>query len=181
MSLFKESLKDILGVEGKFSDHPSDSGGETMCGITKAVAREFGWQGKMQDLPDHLIEQIYRERYWNVLKLSNVEAILPEVVQELFDTGINQGTGRAAEYLQRSLNALNRQERDFADIAVDGSIGPATLGALQAYKDKRGMEGAVVLLRALNCLQGEFYMTLSQKRKKDEDFVYGWLLNRVFV
>ena len=33
--------------------------------------------------------------------------------------------------------------------------------------------------RALNCLQGAFYIELTERRQKDERFAYGWLLNRV--
>ena len=41
------------------------------------------------------------------------------------------------------------------------------------------LDGEVVLVRALNSLQGAFYVELAEKRQKDEAFVYGWLLNRV--
>jgi len=36
-----------------------------------------------------------------------------------------------------------------------------------------------VLLRALNCLQGERYIALAEGRPKDEAFIYGWLRTRV--
>ena len=58
-------------------------------------------------------------------------------------------------------------------------MGPSTLKALNAYLTKRGTQGELVLLRALNCLQGAFYIELVERRYKDEVFIYGWLLNRV--
>ena len=41
--------------------------------------------------------------------------------------------------------------------------------------------GEHVMLRALNCLQGAFYINLSRSRQKDETFLYGWLDNRVAI
>jgi len=181
MSLFDEYIDEIIEVEGGHSNNSNDSGGDTMYGITEAVAKQYGYQGKMKDLPKSLAKQIYREKYWSPLGLDQVERIAPAIVKELLDTGINQGIGRAIEYLQICLNALNRQGADYPDIQIDGDIGPGTLSALRAFTAKRDAKGQVVLLRALNCLQGAFYINLSQRRPKDEDFVFGWLLNRVIV
>jgi hypothetical protein len=55
-----------------------------------------------------------------------------------------------------------------------------TIAALREYLSKRGpADGAKVLLRALNALQGAFYIGLAESRPKDERFVYGWFFNRV--
>jgi lysozyme family protein len=89
------------------------------------------------------------------------------------------GVGRAAEFLQRSLNALNSGGTLFADLTVDRDIGPSTMRALSAYMQHRGALGELVLHRALNSLQGAFYIELVERRQKDEAFIYGWLLNRV--
>lgn len=179
--MFEEIIVSILEKEGGFSDHPNDSGGQTRYGITQSVARAYGYQGEMKNLPIPLAKQIYREKYWNPMNLELVARIMPGIVEELFDTGVNQGNGRAAEYLQLSLNALNRQGQDWPDLKIDGDIGPATLDALRAFVAKRGGDAQVVMLRALNCLQGAFYINLSQRRPKDEDFVFGWLRNRVVI
>jgi lysozyme family protein len=81
--------------------------------------------------------------------------------------------------LQRSLNALNGQGKYYADIAVDADVGPASIAALKAYLTKRGPEGEAVMLKALNCLQGDRYIELSEKRPANEDFLFGWLRTRV--
>jgi len=36
-----------------------------------------------------------------------------------------------------------------------------------------------VLLTALNCSQGARYLELAEGREKNEDFLFGWVLNRV--
>lgn len=179
--MFKEVLDEVLGVEGDWSNHPSDSGGKTMFGITERLARKYGYVGEMQKIPISFAERIYKEEFWDSLDLDTISKISPTIVRELMDTSVNQGTGRGAEYLQLSLNALNRQQKDFNDIRVDGDVGPATLSALRAFIHKRGSAGELVLLRCLNSLQGAFYINLSQRRQKDEDFVYGWILNRVVI
>lgn len=101
------------------------------------------------------------------------------VAEELFDTGVNMGPQVAGRFLQRALNALNRQGRDFADVTVDGAAGPKTREALAAFLKVRGREGEAVLLTALRCLKGERYVSLAESRSANESFVYGWLKNRV--
>jgi lysozyme family protein len=178
MNLFDEYIDEIIKIEGAYSDNKNDSGGETKYGITIAKAREFNYHGKMKDLPISVAKQIYRECFWNRLSLTAIEGICPIIVHELLDTGINQGVGRAGEYLQECLNSFNDQEAHYPDVKIDGEIGPATLSALRSFVQKRGNEGGKVLLSALNGLQIAYYIRLSQARKKDEDFVYGWIKNR---
>jgi lysozyme family protein len=98
---------------------------------------------------------------------------------ELFDTGINMGTGTATGFLQRALNALNRGATDFPDLAVDRRIGPATLTALECFFKKRGSAGEDVLLKAVDALQGAHYLRLAETRPSQEAFLYGWLANRI--
>ncbi|MNT45174.1 putative Peptidoglycan domain protein [compost metagenome] len=91
------------------------------------------------------------------------------------------GPGVASTMLQRCLNALNRQGKDYADIRTDGDAGPGTRGALTAFLKVRGKEGEQVLLKGLNALQGERYIELAEKRQANESFLYGWLRMRVEI
>ncbi len=179
MKAFDEALKHTLGIEGDFSDDPSDSGGATKWGITEAVARAFGYSGPMQNLSASLAKSIYRQNYWDLLRLDPVAELSEGVATEMFDTAVNCGTGFAGKTLQRSLTVFNRNEKDYPDLVVDGLVGQMTITALRAFLDKRGLNGETVLLRALNSLQGARYINLAEKRPKDERFVYGWFLNRV--
>ena len=74
---------------------------------------------------------------------------------------------------------MNRNGKDFADLTPDGRVGPVTLAALDAFLDLRGAGGEVVLMRALEALQGERYLRLAEKRPANEAFLYGWLANRI--
>lgn len=177
--LFDKFIKELLAKEGGFVDRADDSGGPTKYGITQDVARSFGYKGNMKYLAESLAVEIYGFKYWDSLKLSDIEKISPAITEELADTGVNQGVQRAAEFLQRLLNVLNNKGEFYPDIKVDGSIGPATLFSLKAFLAKRKVDGEKVILKGLNCLQGEFYISLAERRPKDEAFIYGWLLNRV--
>lgn len=179
MTPFDRALQHTLGVEGGFSNDAADSGGATRFGITEVVAREFGYKGEMSALPIEFAQQVYRAKYWDLLHLDLVAALSERVAIELFDTAVNTGVAFAGKSFQRALNALNREQADYVDVAVDGLIGPATIRSLRAFLSKRGGEGELVLFTALNCLQGSFYIELAERRAKDEKFLYGWLKNRV--
>lgn len=176
---FEAALAHTLAIEGGYSNHPSDTGGKTQWGITEAVARQHGYKGDMKALPKMTAVTIYRKDYWDALRLDAVAAHSRAIALELFDTGVNMGTGKAAEFLQRSLNGLNVQGKIYADVKVDGSIGPATLAALDAYFAKRGVEAEKVLIRALEALQGARYIELAEGNKSQESFLYGWLRTRI--
>ena len=64
------------------------------------------------------------------------------------------------------------------------SLGPAfllgrTLAALDALLARRGKAGEAVLVKAIDALQGERYVTLAERRPANEAFLYGWLAGRV--
>lgn len=178
--LFERKLATkIVAVEGGYVNDPRDSGGETNFGITVAVARQFGYQAPMREMTRAQAVAIYRARYWDGPGFDEASEISEKIAEELFDTGVNAGPKRAVEFLQIALNALNNQGKLYADILEDGDYGPGTERALKALLLARGKEGELVLLRALDCLQGAFYLDLARRRPKDEAFVYGWLRTRV--
>lgn len=177
--MIEEALERLIAKEGGYSNNPADKGGETCFGITARIARANGYTGLMRNLTREQAKAIYRQQYWIGPDFASVASLSPAIAEELFDTGVNMGPGVASEFLQRALNALNDQGRLYPDIAVDRDIGPATLRSLKAFREHRGKEGEAVLLRALNCLQGERYITLAEKRQANEGFLYGWLRTRV--
>lgn len=181
MSLRKRIIDGIIAREGGYSNNPADSGGETMYGITVAVARSAGYHGPMRELPRATAAAIIGAQYCDPIALDAIEALSAPVAEELADTAVNMGAGTAGRFLQRALNALNQGGSLYPDLTVDGACGPATLAALRAYLTARRRDGETVLLRALNALQGAGYIELAERRAKDEAFVFGWLLNRVVI
>lgn len=171
-------INEIIRVEGGYVNDPADSGGETNFGITEAVARAHGYNGPMVNMPRDVAFDIYVAKYWDAVKGDQLVGLSTVVAEEVVDTSVNMGPGRAGKFLQRALNVLNNRSDLYADLKVDGTIGNATLTALAAYLEERS---EIPLARALNCLQGSFYIELAERREKDERFVYGWLRNRVIL
>jgi lysozyme family protein len=169
----------VIDREGGYVDHPADRGGATRWGITQAVARAQGYAGDMRALPRDKAVAIYRQLYWAAPALDKVAARAPAVAAALFDGGVNMGPAVAIGFLQRALNALNRGASDYPDMPLDGRVGAATLAALDAFLARRKPNGEAVLLKAIEALQGERYLSLAEKRPANEAFLYGWLANRV--
>lgn len=178
---FDKTFDLLIGREGGYVNHPADKGGPTIWGITEAVARAFGYQDRMQDMPRSVAVAIYKQRYWEQPRFDQVATHSPRIAEELLDTGVNMGPAVAAKFLQRSLNALNQQALLFPDLAPDGAIGNITIAALRAYLAKRGKDGETVLLRMLNSLQGARYIDIAERTPSQEAFVHGWFLHRVEV
>lgn len=178
-SLFYEYVDDVINIEGGYVNNPNDSGGPTNFGVTEATAREFGYRGDMRDFTKEQAKEIYKKEYWDSLSLDEVAEISEGLSFELFDTGINCGIGTSAVFLQRVLNVLNNKEKYYEDISVDGMLGPKTISALKMFYAVRKEEGAEVLTKLVNCLQGARYVKLAEQREKDEEFMYGWALNRL--
>lgn len=115
---FEQSFEKLIGHEGRYSNNPNDPGGETMFGVTKAVARAHGYTGNMIDLPLNAAKLIYKSSYWDMSRCDE----LPEAVRfDTFDAAVNSGVGQAVKFLQRA-----------AGVQDDGVIGPKTLSAIRA-------------------------------------------------
>jgi lysozyme family protein len=89
------------------------------------------------------------------------------------------GASTAIGFLQRALNALNRNGADYPDIIIDRSIGPDTLRALAAFLTKRGPQAEGVLTKIIDALQGAHYVRLAEARPAQEAFLYGWIKSRI--
>jgi len=179
MSAFDRAFEITVGVEGDYSDDATDRGGKTRFGITERVARAHGYSGDMRLLPFGFARDIYRDSWWNLMRLDQVAGVSEPVARELFDTGVNRGQSVAVIYLQRLLNVFNNNEQWYADITTDGLMGALTIAALRAYLARRGKEGERVLLVMLNALQGNGYVEIAERDKTQERFVYGWAKERV--
>jgi lysozyme family protein len=182
---FDKALAKVLAHEGGYVKDPVDRGGETY----KGVARRFNpnWPGwtridrakRLRGFPRSLdrdatlqaeVAAFYKRHYWDKFQGD----VLPDqaVANELFDSGVNLGVTRAVEFLQRGLNALNRNGALYPDLAVDGAFGSRSLAALRTYLKK---DDAVPLLTVLNVLQGMYYIEVMTQSPAQEKFARGWL------
>lgn len=165
MGDFNRAIKPVLAVEKGYVNNPNDSGGETMYGITKDVARSHGYKGAMKDLPLSLAMQIYKTDYWDTLKLDLIKS---QVVSEIiFDISVNGGQGKAAEFLQRTINFMTK-----SNIDVDRAIGVETIKKANEILTDSQKEKAV---RILSALAGAHYLKCCELFEKNEEFLLGWL------
>lgn len=183
MSRIEHIINGLLEREGGYVDHPSDRGGPTCWGITEKTARQEGYVGDMHSMPRPTAYAIYLRKYWSEPGFEDVYNAVPGLTEpigeELLDTGTNMGQATAGKFLQRCLNVLNGRGKYWPDLEVDGDVGPNTVGAVRSLMKQRGTPGAVVLLRMLNALQGARYIELAEQDPSQEDFEFGWQLNRV--
>lgn len=175
-------IRNRVNVEGGYVFDPNDLGGETNHGITKNTANEwkslwtkYNWDGNMKTLPEALAFEIYVKGWWDRLKLDEVMKRHPVLADRLFDWGINAGRQRGVFALQRYLNVCNRQQADYKDIKVDGSIGTETFTALDAYIAMRGKAGLRALLTTHSGMQNTYYVDISESRSANETFTNGWM------
>jgi len=184
MADFEQAYGKTMGHEGGYVHDPDDVGGETYKGVARAYHPTWkGWSiidsskadadfPKCLDDNDdlqNLVHQFYKNLYWDVNRLDDVKD--QAVAEEMFDTGVNMGVGRAAKFLQRSLNYLNRNGSLFSDLVDDGKVGSKTLSALNVVLDDGDAE---VLLKMMNVMQGQHYMDYMTKSPSQEKYARGW-------
>jgi lysozyme family protein len=170
----------VFGVEGGYVAHPSDPGGPTNHGITEQVARAHGYRGDMRVLPEAIAQSVYFADYIKAPGFDRLIDVSEPVAREAIDSGVNTGPAHPSRWLQNALNALNRRQRDYADIAVDGHVGPATVAAYQSLAKLRGPAMACrLIVRLMDGQQAVYYLSLSANNSKFEDFMPGWIEARI--
>lgn len=174
-----DTITQLIEREGGYSNDPDDAGGETMYGVTVAVARKYGYMGPMNMLPRSTAAAILRTIYWTEPKFDQVAVMNQRIAEEMLDTGVNMGVYWSGKFLQRALNACNAQGSMYSDVTVDGALGPKTFTALRGFLQIRGTRGIDVMMRLLNGQQAVRYLEISESKETNEKFTYGWILNRV--
>lgn len=165
----------VIAVEGGYVNHPNDPGGETNMGITKRVAVDNGYTGPMRTLPREIATSIYYERYLVAPGYEPLVLIDAAVAEELFDTTVNMGQARPSRWFQASINTLCG-----ANLAVDGKVGPGTIGAYRACQQSRSpSQLCVAMLASLDAAQRAEYARLVRVNSKLKVFLKGWLAHRV--
>ena len=147
--------------------------------LPQVTARAHGYDGDMQKLTRQQALDILNADYWIAPRFDHVAEISTAIAEKLCDAGVNMGPVLPGKWLQRWLNAFNHRGALYPDLMTDGVMGPRTLTALSHYLIRRGNEGELVLLRALNCSQGQYYLELAERNDANESFIYGWLRTRV--
>lgn len=160
---FERAVEKTLASEGLLSDHPRDSGGLTKYGIAQRHHPEVN----VLTLTLEQAKAIYKAKYWDMLQCDRLRSA--RIAEELFDTAVNCGNGRAVLFMQKAYNLLRRRAID-EELKEDGAIGPKTLRCVNTFSGL--YENA--LYRAMNYFQAAHY-----ERIGSPDFMRGWFGRRL--
>jgi lysozyme family protein len=175
---FKNAYQATMKNEGGYANDPNDHGGETWRGIARNFWGSWaGWKivdGIKSQKPASLnaalsasaplaglVLDFYKQNFWDPLKLDLVDS--NQISLQLFDISVNAGTARGAKMLQGAVNHF----RAGNPIAVDGKIGPATIGAANAI-------GHEALYNQINTLRAAFYEDIIRRDPTQERFRKSW-------
>lgn len=190
MANFNIAYGKTVGFEGGYANDPDDFGKETYMGISRRYHPGWsGWQiidyyknvykSNLEKFKARLtsdkelsnrVKLFYKTNYWDINILGEFNS--QDIANELFDTGVNLGYNDAAAFLQLALNVLNKNNKLYDDLVVDGKIGPKTFAAMEACLEYRGDS---YLYKVLNILQGHHYVNRMGDNSTQEKFAYGWL------
>lgn len=189
MADFNISFRKTMVNEGGYSNNPNDRGESTYRGISKKWYPS--WQGfKVIDQLRHepnfprnlennaelqlMVQQFYRLNFWNPLYLDKINS--QQVADELFDIAVNMGQTVAAEIAQRSINLMNKNQKLFPNLKVDGRVGELSAKAINNVCMMKANHDT--FLKCLNIFQGWKYISICEKDESQEEFFIGWM-NRV--
>jgi len=149
----------VIQREGGFVDHPSDRGGPTKYGITKATLERVRGRPvsveEVRNLTRAEAEQIYKDIYIRRPGLNHIED--QGLFLLLFDSAVQHGSRTAVRFLQEVLG-----------VPADGIIGPVTLHALHG-RDLSMVYRAVLRERML------FYGRIISRNPSQAVFAAGWM------
>jgi len=186
LAKFTSAFEKTDSVEGGWSNHASDRGGETYRGVSRVfhpgcpiwpIIDKYkvrdNFPANLADVPELAVyvAEFYHVNFWKKIHLDKLSSQL--IAEELYDTAVNCGTHFAVISLQRALNVTNQRKKHYPDLKVDGIIGSVTLSTTNRHWNKE------LLYNVLNVLQGNRYIELAEKRELNEDFVHGWFRTRL--
>jgi lysozyme family protein len=160
----------IFTFEGKYSNNPDDSGGETYVGISRNNFPDWsGWKiiDQMKSQPNfpanldsnttlqNSIGTFYIPNFWNPIQGNNITAQI--IADFVCDFGINAGVEVSVKHLQKNLN-----------VTQDGIFGPKTLAATNAQNSK------TFIVTLVND-RVAFYKDVAEVNPKDKQFLSDWL------
>ena len=171
MADFSISYKLTMAIEGGYANNPADTGGETFNGVARNANPHWsGWatiDAIKATHPANLnaalnadanllaeIMQFYQVNYWNVNQTGSIND--QQIANQVFDTSVNMGTGRGAQFLQQA-----------AGVTVDRQIGPATLAAVNSANPE-------TLYNQFIALRKQYYLNIIAANPSQAQFKNSW-------
>lgn len=172
--LFRECMAKLSPLEGLYSNRPNDRGGETFRGIARkrwptwegwATVDRFkslpGFPDSLRSLPEleAMVERFYAANFWEP---SGCERAPREIVPDLFEAGVNCGTGRAAAFLQVAATLTG------FPVEIDYRLGPQTWAAV-------GAAPVGQLVSHFRAAQAGYYLGIIAADPSQAENLHGWL------
>jgi len=154
MANFNDSIKVILKHEGGYVNNPSDPGGETKYGISKARFPNVD----IYNLTKLQAKDIYFEHWWKKFALGKIKS--QPIATQIFDILVLHGQG--ARIIQRTVNSLG------GGLVVDNRFGPNTLKAVNKTNPD-------VLNNSLIENRIAYMQKLGRENHSLSQFVKGWV------
>ncbi|MEO6520232.1 MAG: glycosyl hydrolase 108 family protein [Mucilaginibacter sp.] len=171
MANFINAYNLTMAAEGGYANNPADTGGETFKGVSRN--NNPNWSGwvtidaiKATNPPNlnaalnantallTAIQSFYQVNYWNANQTGSIND--QQIANQVFDTSVNMGTGRGAQFLQQA-----------AGVTADRIVGPATLAAVNAAN-------AETLYNQFIALRKQYYINIIANNPSQAQFRNSW-------
>lgn len=145
-----------------YANHPNDSGGPTMCGVTlstyRAYRRSQGYQSTTVDdlkaISLSAWKTILKKQFWDKWRADQIRA--DQIAYALVDWMWVSGVW-GIRYPQKLLG-----------VTIDGKVGPVTLAAINNYPDQHE------LFDKIQAARNAYHASIAQPGSKNAVFLNGW-------
>lgn len=158
MASFDKYAPKLKQWEGGFGNHPNDTGGATMCGVTLATFRQYYGEDKtvadLRAMTEAQWRHIMKGGFWDKCWADQIRS--QAVAEIIVDWVVNSGP------------AMIKKVQGIVGTRQDGVMGPKTLAAINAAK-------AQLLHFNVKAARAAYYETIVRNRPANMTFYDGWL------
>lgn len=134
MAEFIKAYQGVLQNEGVYSLDPTDTGGETILGISRnnwplwagwKIVDRLSSPKEMATNPElqNLVQQFYLNNFWNPIKGDDIDSQV--IASSIFDFAVNSGVKTSVKLAQETVG-----------VTADGIIGANTLRAINSVDER---------------------------------------------
>lgn len=177
MSRFDLAIPVVMAHEGTdaypYCDDPVDPGGATIWGWSMLTIKKLGLTprdlgldqdqftpGCLKAVSKQRCQELYKKYFWEDYGYGLI--VDQNLATKIFDAAVNMGPKHAAEFAQKAANSLG------AHLTVDGSLGPASVAAINALDGK-------AMLKAYADQMTAYYMAIIAHNPTLAKFQSNWL------
>ena len=167
---FTRSICIVFGNEGGYSNHPNDSGGATMMGITQntlntAYVKGIVSYNDVKKLTKEDANNIYRILYWNA---SHANTMPWPLCMIYLDSAVHHGINRAVKLLQTTINNILGD----TIVKVDGLLGPNTTKYIDLCTNSATNTNRFCSI--LLDVRDNFFDSIVDSKPNNKVFLKGW-------